>query len=540
MLMKRLPLNLSMTVTLLTLVVGLSMACSGAPPTTTESQPPTLEPTRHTPIPTLNPRQKESTRQAQLATVEAGIPPTPRIIYPTVSRPVSTLPLPTPVMLVPTLNIPTQLPLYPTPAPVPMLPPTPPLPVLPTLAPPPTLPLLPTSTPRFVAVTLEPPAAPQVTVVPVREPEWTLDDRTGDGPTAVLLTRRSIEPVRGMMVDCAGRDGDSDPWLALRIVGEGVFPPDLPQYSRVQLAHAIDGGELVTTEWLPHPDWWDEGAGDFQRLYPAKEVGTAIINALLGGAVTIEVSVGDMEYGFNSHGFVQAAATLIDSCQSMATAPPLSSVSVEQFGAMCAEIRDEDESAPGWSFREWVARAQAVDAPPEVADWWNPYVDQFALQTDAGPNADTQAASDRATEALAAMSPELQETLIDVGCLDETDVWLAHETLWAWGRLQDGLGQTAGTTLDEFVQACVNIQTTVPTLDTLDNLIWHLAYWWDRLVPPPVVAQYYSAVADFYEAWMETGDAEEVDLSISLALASSVSSLDTDVFELLEQSGCMG
>lgn len=188
-----------------------------------------------------------------------------------------------------------------------------------------------------------------------------------------------------------------------------------------------------------------------------------------------------------------------------------------------------------------MAQAQALEAPPAVTDWWGAYTDQFALQipTD-GPNAQTQQASDRATEALAAMSPELQEVLIGTGCLDETDVWLAYETLWAWDRLQGGLGQTAGTTLDEFVRACVDIQTTVPTLDTLDALLQHLAYWWDRLVPPSAVAEYHSAAADFYEAWMETGDAEEVDLSISLALASSVSLLDADVFELLEQSGCMG
>ena len=138
------------------------------------------------------------------------------------------------------------------------------------------------------------------------------------------------------------------------------------------------------------------------------------------------------------------------------------------------------------------------------------------------------------------MSPELQEILIGAGCLDETDVWLARETLLAWDRLQGGLGQTAGTTLDEFARACVDVQTTVPTMDTLDALIWHLAWWWNKLVPPPAVEQYHSAAADFYEALIETGDIDEVDLSITLAMASSASSLDDDVFKLLEQSGCFG
>ncbi len=245
-----------------------------------------------------------------------------------------------------------------------------------------------------------------------------------------------------------------------------------------------------------------------------------------------------MEYGFNSHGFAQTSKELIDSCQCTAEAPPLSSVSIEQFGATCAEIMNEDESTPGWSFREWVARTQMVDSPPEVADWWGPMSTSSRCKTDAGPNAHTQAASERATEAQATRSPEIQETLINAGCLDETEGRLAHETLRAWGRLQDGLGQSAGTTLDEFVQAFVDIQVTVPTLDTLDELIWHLIYCCDKPVPPPAVVQYHSAVADFYEAWMETGDANEVDQSTSLALASSVSSLATDVFDLPEQSGC--
>ena len=51
------------------------------PPTATQpnqpTQPQTLSPTRRTPIQTLNPGQIQATRQAQLATIKAQIPPPP-------------------------------------------------------------------------------------------------------------------------------------------------------------------------------------------------------------------------------------------------------------------------------------------------------------------------------------------------------------------------------------------------------------------------------------------------------------------------------
>ena len=78
------------------------------------------------------------------------------------------------------------------------------------------------------------------------------------------------------------------------------------------MTYVIDEGEPVTTTWLPHPDGGHE---DFQLLYPAKAVGIAITDALLDGARFIEVSAGDLEYSFETHGFPQVARPLIESCQ---------------------------------------------------------------------------------------------------------------------------------------------------------------------------------------------------------------------------------
>ena len=128
----------------------ITVACTGTPPpdpTATEAitqpptatqpsqptQPQTLSPTRRTPIQTLNPGQVQATRQAQLATIRALLPPpTPQVIYPTAPRPFPT-PYPT---LAPLLTFAPEPSPFPTPEPPP------------TLKPPPTFALLPTLTPK--------------------------------------------------------------------------------------------------------------------------------------------------------------------------------------------------------------------------------------------------------------------------------------------------------------------------------------------------------------------------------------------------------
>ena len=173
--------------------------------------------------------------------------------------------------------------------------PTPRLPVLPTLSPLPTV-VVPTVVPVVPLPSLS------------RKPQWVMDYEAGYSQ-ALVLTPLETVPVRGIFVDC-NTDGDQ-PRLALRIVGEEVFPPTTS--FGVDLAYAIDGDVPVTTMWLPVPGESQEG---FQHLYPAQETGTAIIDALLGGARLIEVGVGNIEYSFETHGFSQVASPLIESCQS--------------------------------------------------------------------------------------------------------------------------------------------------------------------------------------------------------------------------------
>ena len=106
----------------LAFVVLVAVACSSSSPPSaseTQAQPPNLDPTRRTPIPTLSPRQQAERAKSQLATVEASLPTaTPRVViaYPT---PLPTLPpvlLPTePVLVQSTIPRPATLPTVPPP-----------------------------------------------------------------------------------------------------------------------------------------------------------------------------------------------------------------------------------------------------------------------------------------------------------------------------------------------------------------------------------------------------------------------------------------
>ena len=262
----------------------LLVACGGSPPpTVTEtSKPPTIELNHRTPILTQSLGEEERTATAPPPVGNQLLTPMP----PVVVR-VSPEPPPTPKQI---RQDPTSTP-WPTPLPTPVL-----ATMSPTLLPPPTRTADPT-----------PP-------VPLGPPQWTMNYETGK-PQALLLTQLGVEPVRGIFVDCNTVDR-GEPWLALRMVGEQVIPS--PPSFRAQITITIDGEE-ETTEWLLHPDNFGE---DFQRVYPAKEVGTNIISDLLDGALLMEVSVADLRYTFDTHGFAEGAAPLIDFCQFGAAVTP--------------------------------------------------------------------------------------------------------------------------------------------------------------------------------------------------------------------------
>ena len=146
---------------------------------------------------------------------------------------------------------------------------------------------------------------------------WSIVDDADGNPEAILFDQG--DPFQRMMVvDCVDTRG-ADRWLAMRISGYHVFPLP-PPYSGVDLTHTIDNGPPATYMWMPHPGTWSSqpntAEGDaFQLLSPGKDVGTDIIDALLSGALLIEVRVDDLTYSFATKGFQQAARPLLEYCR---------------------------------------------------------------------------------------------------------------------------------------------------------------------------------------------------------------------------------
>ena len=225
-------------------------------------------------------------------------------------------------------------------------------------------------------------------------------------------------------------------------------------------------------------------------------------------------------------------------------APPLVAVAagVADFALACADITNRDESAPDWTFEGWVTDAQTVKAPSTLADWWSAYVDQFALQVvHDGPSEYSQDAADMYMTELAYMDFEIREYLMDTGCVTGTDVWLADATLAAWDRLQSGYGQGEDVSVDEFARACNDIKLIAPTMDKLSALPLHMAYWWAELTPPPEIADYYAAVAAFYEEWIKSGEDDPVSavsLETQMAATNAALALDGDVLDILLARQC--
>ena len=217
---------------------------------------------------------------------------------------------------------------------------------------------------------------------------------------------------------------------------------------------------------------------------------------------------------------------------------------VAEFALKCADIKNRDESAPGWTFEGWIEEAQATGAPKILAGWWSGYVDQFALQVvHDGPSKHSQAAADDAMWELYEMDPWLREYLLDMGCLTGAEVWRADATVEALDRLVSGWGQGGNVSVEEFAEACSDIKLTAPTFGPLAAMPDHMAYWWGELTPPPELADYYDAVSTFYEKWVESGGGDpqtSVDFGIQMAVLETAQALDGDVLETLLARRCAG
>ena len=52
--------------------------------------------------------------------------------------------------------------------------------------------------------------------------------------------------------------------------------------------------------------------------------------------------------------------------------------------------------------------------------------------------------------------------------------------------------------MGQFAEACAEIRVAAPTMGGLDAMPAHLAGWWGRLVSPPGLGEYHSAIMDLH------------------------------------------
>ena len=97
-------------------------------------------------------------------------------------------------------------------------------------------------------------------------------------------------------------------------------------------------------------------------------------------------------------------------------------------------------------------------------------------------------------------------------------------------------------TVGQFAEACADIRVAAPTMDGLDAMPAHLAGWWGRLIPPPGLGEYHSAIMDLHREWQEvdTGDPQDAGILTQLAVVEGANTLDDDGLETLLRGDCPG
>ena len=97
-------------------------------------------------------------------------------------------------------------------------------------------------------------------------------------------------------------------------------------------------------------------------------------------------------------------------------------------------------------------------------------------------------------------------------------------------------------TVGQFAEACADIRVAAPTMGGLDAMPAHLAGWWGRLIPPPGLGEYHSAIMDLRREWQEvdTGDPQDAGILTQLAVVEGANTLDDDGLETLLRGDCPG
>ena len=217
------------------------------------------------------------------------------------------------------------------------------------------------------------------------------------------------------------------------------------------------------------------------------------------------------------------------------------SLTVEEYAAACGEVMGQSEEigvgeAGERDFVNWVETLSALDPPAELKEFHDARTGKYSAQLPDGPNSNSQAASDREIEIVAEMPVALRQMLIDEWCLLETSVLYGARVLAAKARM--ALPLERPVTVEDYAQRCSDIQTTAPTIGSLDSFFTHMITHWRELEPPPGAEAYHDALLKLYIEWHETGSADPAFVNVQAASAEA-KKLGPDFVEQLYRGGCL-
>ena len=223
-------------------------------------------------------------------------------------------------------------------------------------------------------------------------------------------------------------------------------------------------------------------------------------------------------------------------------------VAARKYAVACGQLSDEGDDL---EFVEWVDAISALVPPPALQDFHESWVALFegqievsnGVRTVVGPNDKTQEANWRNMEIVSAMSPALQQILIDGRCLLETEIIAYNYALIARARLE-AQPVRRPQTAEAYVRVCADINAAAPRMNTINAVLTYYATEWQALIPPAGLEDYHAAVLDLYWQWNAVdGDIDRVPVSYLIAVereAYAATLTYPSFVELLFESGCGG
>ena len=210
-----------------------------------------------------------------------------------------------------------------------------------------------------------------------------------------------------------------------------------------------------------------------------------------------------------------------------------------EFVVACAELRNDPLAEMEDTFEIWVGLIEELAPPEEFRDFWRSYVDRFALQLTAGLGEETEAAEVHYEAAIAEMSPDVIQAMVDSGCLDEWEPDSARARAAARKRLETRLEHRMAD-YEEYASVCADILLTAPLITDELGAPRYFLQQWKRIIPPPGAKRFHSTVRDLYATWVSTGDVEAAIAAEGRRMLAHADTIGDEFAASMQESGCLG